>query len=59
MASRLVISTLDEIMPNSPKFWSLGLDAKILLTPSQTSLIPGCSRGQETQEMESPIAVFF
>lgn len=59
MASRLVISTLDEIMPNSPKFCSLGLDAKSLLTPSQTRLAPGCSQGQETPEMEFPIAVFF
>lgn len=39
MASWLVISTLDEIMTNSLKFCSLELDAKSLLTPSQTRLI--------------------
>ena len=41
MASWLVISALDEIMPNSLKFCSLELDAKCLLTPSPTRLIPG------------------
>lgn len=52
MASWLVISTLDEIMTNSLKFCSLELDAKSLLTPSQTRLIsrllvgPGNSRNE-------------
>lgn len=55
MASWLVISTLDEIMPNSLKFCILELHAKSLLTPSQTRLIPGMLPGQETLEMEFSI----
>ena len=59
VASWLVVSTLDEIMPNSLKFCSLELDAKSLLTPSPTRLIPGLRAGPGNPEMEFPIAIFF